>query len=159
VDQCRPNITSLCSASYVSWQRSTGSICCWAPCCGAAAASDRISWTSGEQQQTRSSAVRRANNGTDGHPAVTQTLLHASRVNKWLVNNLLTVVNRALNITLRGMSLLTRSCFYTLGDEKIMRTSFTAIAITHGAQWDFNLLYFTFAINLPKALQMCVSSR
>ena len=32
---------SLCSASYVGCQRDTTRICCWAPCCGAAAAVDR----------------------------------------------------------------------------------------------------------------------
>ena len=32
-----PITRSLCSASYVSCKRGTARICCWAPCCGAAA--------------------------------------------------------------------------------------------------------------------------
>ena len=33
--------TTLCSASYVSWQRGTTRICCCAPCCDVAAAGRR----------------------------------------------------------------------------------------------------------------------
>ena len=85
-------------AFYVSCHRDTARICCWAPCCGAAAAEHRrllramqqsidISCPPGAQQQTRTSGVQPANSGTDrqtdrqtdgrtdGRPTVTQTLL------------------------------------------------------------------------------------
>ena len=49
--------TSLCSASYVSWQRDTARNCCWAP---AVQQSIDISCSPGPQQQTRRTLLQRS---------------------------------------------------------------------------------------------------
>jgi len=66
-------MTSLCLASYISWQRGTSRICCCASCVArllllsaAWAAIDRYLLFTGPTTATRSSGVRQASGKTDG---------------------------------------------------------------------------------------------
>ena len=66
-------LTSLCPASYISWQHDTARICCWTVCCYAPCCRSTrqmpleidISCPPGPQKQTRSSDVQQSTDGTD----------------------------------------------------------------------------------------------